>query len=140
MPISSSCSTYYMLLPLRDAMGIEGGTRNLPWLFTATFAATLITAPLQAAVAAKLPRLRFVPVIYLFLVANMLVFWLLLRAGVSPVGRVRARSSSGSRCSPCSRFGVLVVHVRPVLQRTEQAPVRLHRGWRITGHHPRARS
>jgi ATP:ADP antiporter, AAA family len=83
-------STYYMLLPLRDAMGIEGGTRNLPWLFTATFAATLITAPLQAAVAAKLPRVRFVQVIYLFLVANMLVFWLLMRAGMSPVGVSRA--------------------------------------------------
>jgi len=83
-------STYYMLLPLRDAMGIEGGTRNLPWLFTATFAATLITAPLQAAVAAKLPRVRFVQVIYLFLVANMLVFWFLLRAGVSPIGVSRA--------------------------------------------------
>lgn len=83
-------STYYMLLPLRDAMGIEGGTRDLPWLFAATLAATLITAPLQAAVAARLPRARFVPVIYLFLVANMLVFWLLMRAGVSPVGVARA--------------------------------------------------
>jgi ATP:ADP antiporter, AAA family len=83
-------STYYMLLPLRDAMGLEGGTRGLPWLFTATFAATLITAPLQAAVAAKLPRARFVPVIYLFLVTNMLIFWFLMRANVSPVGVARA--------------------------------------------------
>jgi len=83
-------STYYMLLPLRDAMGIEGGTRDLPWLFAATLAATLITAPLQAAVAARLPRSRFVPVIYLFLVANMLVFWLLMKAGVSPVTVARA--------------------------------------------------
>lgn len=83
-------STYYMLLPLRDAMGIEGGTRDLPWLFAATLIATLITAPLQAAVAAKLPRRLFVPVIYLFLVANMLVFWLLMRAGVAPVNVARA--------------------------------------------------
>ncbi|HUG71825.1 MAG TPA: hypothetical protein VMK82_00235, partial [Steroidobacteraceae bacterium] len=52
-------STYYMLLPLRDAMGIEGGTRDLPYLFVATFFATLITAPLQAAVAARMPRSRF---------------------------------------------------------------------------------
>jgi AAA family ATP:ADP antiporter len=83
-------STYYMLLPLRDAMGIEGGTRDLPWLFAATLVATLITAPLQAAVAARLPRKAFVPVIYLFLVTNMLVFWLLLRAGVAPVAVARA--------------------------------------------------
>ena len=37
----------------------------------------LITAPLQAAIAARLPRQRFVPVMYLFLVANMLIFWFL---------------------------------------------------------------
>jgi AAA family ATP:ADP antiporter len=83
-------STYYMLLPLRDAMGIEGGTRDLSWLFAATLAATLVTAPLQAWVAARLPRRQFVPVIYLFLVANMLVFWLLMRAGVAPVAVARA--------------------------------------------------
>jgi AAA family ATP:ADP antiporter len=83
-------ATYYMLLPLRDAMGIEGGTRDLPWLFLATLIATLVTAPLQAAVAAKLPRRQFVPVIYLFLVANMLVFWFLIRTGVAPVGVARA--------------------------------------------------
>lgn len=83
-------STYYMMLPLRDAMGIEGGTRDLPYLFVATFLATLVTAPLQAAVAARLPRSRFVPVIYLFLVANMLIFWVLMRSGVSPVAVARA--------------------------------------------------
>ena len=83
-------STYYMLLPLRDAMGIEGGTRGLSWLFTATFIATLVTAPFQAALAAKLPRSRFIPVVYLFLVANMLIFWFLLRTHVEPVGVARA--------------------------------------------------
>ena len=30
---------YYVLRPLRDQMGIAGGVRNLPWLFTATFVA-----------------------------------------------------------------------------------------------------
>ncbi len=83
-------STYYMLLPLRDAMGIEGGTRGLSWLFTATFIATLVTAPFQAALAAKLPRSRFIPVVYLFLVANMLIFWFLLRTHIEPVGVARA--------------------------------------------------
>lgn len=83
-------STYYMLLPLRDAMGIEGGTRNLSWLFAATFIATLITAPFQAALVARLPRRVFIPVVYLFLVANMLVFWALMRAQVAPVIVARA--------------------------------------------------
>lgn len=83
-------STYYMLLPLRDAMGIEGGTRNLSWLFLATFVATLVTAPFQAALVARLPRRVFIPVVYLFLVANMLVFWALMRAQVAPVVVARA--------------------------------------------------
>jgi ATP/ADP translocase len=34
---------YYVLRPLRDQMGIAGGVKNLPWLFTATFV-TLIVA------------------------------------------------------------------------------------------------
>jgi ATP:ADP antiporter, AAA family len=76
-------STYYMLLPIRDAFGIRGGPQDLPWLFMGTFIVSLLTAPLQAALAARLPRRRFVPVIYLFLVANMLIFWFLLKTGVA---------------------------------------------------------
>jgi AAA family ATP:ADP antiporter len=76
-------STYYMLLPIRDASGIRGGPQDLPWLFFGTFIVSLVTAPLLAFIVAKLPRRRFVPVAYLFLVANMLVFWALLRAGVA---------------------------------------------------------
>jgi len=83
-------STYYMLLPLRDAMGLEGGTKGLSWLFAATFIATLVTAPFQAALVAKLPRSKFIPVVYLFLVANMLIFWALISAHVAPVVVARA--------------------------------------------------
>lgn len=37
---------YYVLRPLRDQMGIAGGVRNLPWLFTATFVTLLVAQPL----------------------------------------------------------------------------------------------
>lgn len=83
-------STYYMLRPLRDAMGTEGGTRGLPWLFLATFAATLITVPFQSALAARLRRPVFIPVVYLFLVANMILFWFLMQAHIAPVVVARA--------------------------------------------------
>jgi AAA family ATP:ADP antiporter len=75
---------YYMMLPIRDAFGIRGGVQDLPWLFLGTFVASLFTAPLQAWVADRLPRKRFVPVTYLFLVANILIFWLLLTADIAP--------------------------------------------------------
>ncbi len=72
--------SYYILRPLRDEMGVAGGTRNLPWMFTATFIALLVAAPLLAAAVARLPRARFIPVVYLFFVANILIFWSLLQA------------------------------------------------------------
>src|SRR3989304_9939009 len=69
---------YYVLRPLRDEMGIAGGVRNLQWLFTATFVVMLAAVPLFGAVVAKLPRRRFIPLVYHFFVANIVIFWLLL--------------------------------------------------------------
>jgi AAA family ATP:ADP antiporter len=69
---------YYVLRPLRDQMGIAGGVKNLPWLFTATFVALLAAQPLYGALVAKLPRARFIPIVYHFFVVNLLLFWLML--------------------------------------------------------------
>src|SRR5580658_9581777 len=76
---------YYVLRPLRDQMGIAGGVKNLPWLFTATFLTLIVAQPLYGALVAKLPRARFVPMVYHFFVANLAIFWLLLTLGVAPV-------------------------------------------------------
>ena len=81
---------YYVLRPLRDEMGIAGGVRNLPWLFTATFAVMLAAVPLFGALVAKLPRRRFIPLVYHFFVANIAIFWVLLTldAGREHVARI----------------------------------------------------
>ncbi len=76
---------YYVLRPLRDEMGIAGGTRNLPWLFTATFVTLLVAQPLYGALVARLPRARFIPIVYHFFVANILLFWLLLTLKIDTV-------------------------------------------------------
>jgi AAA family ATP:ADP antiporter len=76
---------YYVLRPLRDQMGIAGGVRNLPWLFTATFLTLIAAQPVYGALVAKLPRARFIPIVYHFFVANLALFWLLLTLGVAPV-------------------------------------------------------
>jgi AAA family ATP:ADP antiporter len=76
---------YYVLRPLRDQMGIAGGTRNLPWLFTATFLALLAVQPIYGALVAKLPRARFIPIVYQFFVANLVIFWLLLKFEIATV-------------------------------------------------------
>jgi AAA family ATP:ADP antiporter len=81
---------YYVLRPLRDEMGIAGGLRNLQWLFTATFVAMLAAVPVFGAMVARLPRRRFVPLVYHFFVANIAIFWLLLTfdVGKMQVARV----------------------------------------------------
>jgi ATP:ADP antiporter, AAA family len=69
---------YYVLRPLRDQMAITGGIRNLPWLFTATFATLLVAQPLYGMLVAKLPRARFIPLVNHFFVVNLALFWLFL--------------------------------------------------------------
>src|ERR1700747_1982267 len=75
---------YYVLRPLRDQMGIAGGVRNLPWLFTATFLALLVAQPLYGTLVARGPRARFIPIGYHFFVANLALFWLLLTLKIEP--------------------------------------------------------
>ncbi|HUF79532.1 MAG TPA: Npt1/Npt2 family nucleotide transporter [Burkholderiales bacterium] len=80
---------YYVLRPLRDEMGIAGGVRNLPWLFTATFVVMLAVVPVFGAVVARLPRQRFIPLVYHFFVANIAIFWLLLTFDIATVQTAR---------------------------------------------------
>lgn len=80
---------YYILRPLRDEMGIQGGVQALPWVFTATLAAMLAAIPLYGWLAARLPRRRLLPAVYLFFAANLLAFFLLFQWGVSPQGLAR---------------------------------------------------
>lgn len=81
---------YYVLRPLRDEMGVQGGVENLPWLFSATFAVMLGAAPIFGWAAARLPRRRLVPWTYLFFVANVLVFYALFTVGAAPPAVARA--------------------------------------------------
>jgi AAA family ATP:ADP antiporter len=76
---------YYVLRPLRDQMGIAGGIKALPWMFTATFVTLLIAQPLYGALVARVRRVRFIPVVYHFFVANLALFWLLLTFDVATV-------------------------------------------------------
>jgi len=74
-------ASYYILRPLRDEMGVAGGVRNLQWLFTATFVTMLAAVPCYGALVARLPRRRFIPLVYHFFVANLAIFWALLTLG-----------------------------------------------------------
>ena len=71
-------SSYYILRPIRDEMGVAGGVENLQWLFTGTLLGMIAVNPPFAALVAKLPRLRFIAFTYRFFGANLLLFILLL--------------------------------------------------------------
>ena len=78
-------AAYYVLRPVRDEMGIASGVRNLPWLFTATFVIMLAAVPLFGMLVARLPRTRFIPLVYRFFIVNIVIFWLLLTFRISMV-------------------------------------------------------
>lgn len=78
--IFSVLSSYYILRPLRDDMGVAGGIENLPWLFTGTLAGMIAVNPPFAALVARLPRVRFIAIAYRFFISNLLIFALLLHA------------------------------------------------------------
>ncbi|RYY91100.1 MAG: MFS transporter, partial [Comamonadaceae bacterium] len=81
---------YYLLRPLRDAMGLAGGADELQWLFTGTFVAMLALVPLFGALVSRLPPRRFVPLAYRFFTASILVFCVLIAMDVKTVwvGRI----------------------------------------------------
>jgi AAA family ATP:ADP antiporter len=83
-------AAYYILRPLRDQMGIAGGVKNLPYLFTASFVVMLIAQPIYGALVARVSRARFIPIVYHFFALNLAVFWVLLHYGIAvrPVARL----------------------------------------------------
>lgn len=75
---------YYVLRPVRDEMGILGGIKNLPWMFTGTFLGMLATMPIFGAAAARFPRNVLVPAIYAFVISNLLFFFTAMHLGWQP--------------------------------------------------------
>ncbi len=78
---------YYVLRPVREEMGIQGGVRQLQWLYTGTFVSILAVVPLLSWLVARLRRRAAVPAIYLLFALNLVVFTLLMPR-LSADGRV----------------------------------------------------
>ena len=81
---------YYILRPLRDEMGIAGGVKNLQWLFTGTFLAMLAVVPLFGWIVSRYPRRRFLPYVYYFFTANILLFFVLFKSNITHAYVARA--------------------------------------------------
>nr|NIL99080.1 MFS transporter [Planctomycetales bacterium] len=71
--------SYYILRPVREEMAIQGGTENIPWLFLATFIAMLAAVPIFGWLTSRYSRAQFLPWVYLFFAANLLLFFAAFR-------------------------------------------------------------
>lgn len=74
--------SYYILRPVRDAMGTVYGSDQLEKLYTYTFLATLVAAPIYGAVASRLKLSTLLPWVYGFFVVNILMFYGLFQSGL----------------------------------------------------------
>src|SRR4029453_14773066 len=108
-------SSYYILRPIRDGMGVAGGVENLQWLFTGTLLGMIVVNPPFAALVAKLPRVRFIAITYRFFIANLLIFILLLHLATAEqhiwVGRLFFIWTSVFNLFVVSVFWALMVDV-----------------------------
>lgn len=71
-------TSYYMLRPIRETMGIARGWDDLAWLMTATFVLMIPANWLFAWVASRFERRRFIPIVNRFFAVNLLLFLVLL--------------------------------------------------------------
>src|SRR5712691_305167 len=85
-------SSYYIMRPIRDQMGVAGGVSNLQWLFTGTLLGMVVLNLPFAWLVKTLPRRRFIPLTYRFFALNIALFAALLYAADAAqtvwVGRV----------------------------------------------------
>src|SRR5580765_1022557 len=71
-------SSYYIMRPIRDQMGVAGGVNNLQWLFTGTLAGMVVLNLPFAYLVKTLPRRRFIPLTYRFFALNIVLFAVVL--------------------------------------------------------------
>jgi AAA family ATP:ADP antiporter len=68
-------SSYYIIRPVREEMAVGSGANTIPYLFIGTFVTMIFATSVFGWVASRFPRRQFLPWVYLFFIANMLIFW-----------------------------------------------------------------
>jgi AAA family ATP:ADP antiporter len=83
--LSAACvfcmfSSYSVLRPIRETMGITSGVSTLPALFWGTFIVMLAVQPVYGWLTSRYRRSAFLPWVYLFFVLNILGFYVWFNA------------------------------------------------------------
>jgi len=69
-------SSYTMLRPVRDALGVTSGLDKIPYLFWGVFLVMLVLQPVYGYLTSRFARSVFLPWVYGFFILNLLLFWL----------------------------------------------------------------
>jgi len=82
-------SSYSILRPIRETMGLTSGLETLPALFWGTFVAMLLAQPAYGWLTSRYRRSVFLPWVYLFFIANIVGFhaWFNLQADHTWIAR-----------------------------------------------------
>lgn len=68
-------SSYSLLRPVRDALGLSGGESNLKWLFLATFIACIIASLALMWLSTRIKRRFYIDFVLVFFGLNLLAFY-----------------------------------------------------------------
>jgi ATP:ADP antiporter, AAA family len=72
-------SSYTILRPVRDALGITSGLEKIPYLFWGVFVIMLLLQPVYGWLTSRYPRTVFLPWVYGFFAVNLVGFYLWFR-------------------------------------------------------------
>ncbi|MBV9725639.1 MAG: MFS transporter [Gammaproteobacteria bacterium] len=72
-------SSYTILRPVRDAMGVTSGLEKIPTLFWGVFVVMLLLQPVYGWLTSRYPRTVFLPWVYGFFTLNLLGFYVWFR-------------------------------------------------------------
>ena len=83
-------SSYSILRPIRETMGLTSGLETLPALFWGTFIAMLLAQPVYGWLTSRFRRSVFLPWVYLFFILNIVAFhaWFRLESDHTWIARV----------------------------------------------------
>ena len=98
--------SYSVIKPVRDAMGTVYGVKHLQELFTVTLIASLVFSPLYAGLASRMKLSTFLPWVYGFVAATILVFYALFVSG-----RYQDRWIAAAFYVWVSTFNLLIISV-----------------------------
>ena len=72
-------ASYAILRPLRDALGLEGDTVDLKWLFLATFILIILASLAAMWISSRLKRMFYINAIFIFFISNLFIFYIAMQ-------------------------------------------------------------